>query len=46
MNDIINKFLFAGDKFLPEMNLKQPGFIDSACGPFTKNKERIRKFKV
>ena len=45
MNDIINKFLLAGDKFMPEMHLKQPGFTYSACGPFTKNKERIQKFK-
>ena len=44
MNDIINKFLLAGDKFMPEMHLKQPDFIYSACGPFTKNKERIKKF--
>ena len=45
MNDIINKFLLAGEKFIPEMHLKQPGFTYSACGPFTKNKERIQKFK-
>ena len=45
MNEIVNKFLLAGNKFLPEMNLKQPGFTYSACGPFTKNKERIQKFK-
>ena len=45
MNDIINKVLLAGDKFMPEMHLKQPGFTYSACGPFTKNKDRIRKFK-
>ena len=44
MNEIINKFFFAGDKFMPEMLLKQPGFTYSACGPFTKNKERIEKF--
>ena len=44
MNDIINKFLFAGDEFMPEMHLRQPGFTYSACGPFTKNKERIKKF--
>ena len=30
---------------MPEMYLKQPGFTYSACGPFTKNKERINKFK-
>ena len=45
LNEIVNKFLLAGDKFLPEMYLKQPGFTYSACGPFTKNKERIQKFK-
>ena len=45
MNKIVNKFLLAGDKFMPEMHLKQPGFTYSACGPFTKNKERIQKFK-
>ena len=45
MNDIINKFLLAGDKFMPEVHLKQPGFSYSACGPFSKNNERIQKFK-
>ena len=45
MNEIINKFLLTGDKFMPEMHLKQPGFTYSACGPFTKTKERIKKFK-
>ena len=45
MNDIANKFLLAGDKFMPEMHLRQPGFTYSACVPFTKNKERIQKFK-
>ena len=44
INEIVNKFLLAGDKFIPEMHLKQPGFTYSACGPFTKNKERIKKF--
>ena len=44
MNEIINKFLLVGDKFMPEMHLRQPGFTYSACGPFTKNKERIDKF--
>ena len=38
MNEIVNKFLLAGDKFMSEMHLKQPGFTYSACGPFTKNK--------
>ena len=45
MNEIVNKFLLSGDKCIPEMHLKQPGFTYSVCGPFTKNKERIKKFK-
>ena len=45
MNDIINKFLLAEDKFMPEMHLRQSQFTYSACGPFNKNKERIEKFK-
>ena len=45
MNERVNKLLLAGDKFMPEMHLKQPGFTYSACGPFTKNKERIHQFK-
>ena len=44
MNEIVNKFLLAGDKFIPETHLKQPGFTYSACGPFTRNKERIENF--
>ena len=39
MNEIVHKFLLAGDKFMREMHLKQPGFTYSACGPFAKNKE-------
>ena len=45
MNEINNTFLLPGDKFMPDMHLKQPGFTYSACGPFTKSKERIQKFK-
>ena len=45
MNEIVNKFLLSGNKFMPEMRLRQPGFTFSDCGPFTKNKERIKKFK-
>ena len=45
MNNIINKFLLAGDKFMPEMHLRQPQFVYSACGPFTRHKERIKEFK-
>ena len=44
MNVIVNRFLLAGDKFMPELHLKQPGFTYSACDPFTRNKERIDKF--
>ena len=46
MNNIINKFLLAGAKFMPEMHLRQPQFTCSACRPFTKHKQRIQKFKV
>ena len=45
MNEIVNNFLLAGNKFMPEMHLRQPGFTYSACGPFTRNKEKIQKFK-
>ena len=40
MNEIVNKILLVGDKFMPEIHLKQP-----ECGPFSKNKERNQKFK-
>ena len=42
MNNVINKFLLAGDKFMPEMHLKQHQFVYSACGPSTRHKERIK----
>ena len=45
MNNVINKFLLVGDKFMPEMRLRQPRFAYSACGPFTRHKERIKEFK-
>ena len=45
MNEIVNKFLLAVAKFVVEIHLKQRGFTYSACGPFTKNKEIIQKFK-
>ena len=45
MNNVINKFLLAGDKFMPETHLRQPQFVYSACGPFTRHKERIHEFK-
>ena len=45
MNNIINKFLLLGDKFMPEMHLRQPQFVYSACGPFNRHKVRIKEFK-
>ena len=45
MNNVINKFLLAGDKFMPEIHLRQSQFTYSACGPFTKHKQQIQKFK-
>ena len=44
MNETVNKFLLVGDKFIHEMNLRQPGFTYSSWEPFIKNKERIQKF--
>ena len=41
MNEIMNKFFLVGDKFMSNLHLKQPGFTYSACGLFTKNKERF-----
>ena len=51
MNELVNKFLLPGDKFMSEVHLRQPGslckpgFTYSTCRPFTKNKERIQKFR-
>ena len=45
MNETVNKFLLVGDKFMPEMHLRQPGFAYSVCGLFIKNKERIKRYK-
>ena len=45
MNKIINKFLLTGDKLMQKLHLKQSGFTYSACGPFTKHRERIQKFR-
>ena len=45
MNETINKFVLAGETFMPQMHLKQPGFTYSAYGPFTKNKEKTKKLK-
>ena len=44
MNETVNKILLVGDKFMREMQLKQPGFPYSDCGPFSKKKERVDKF--
>ena len=43
MNEIAKKFLLAGDKFILDMHLRQPGFTYSACGQFTRNKGRIKE---
>ena len=45
MNKTINKFLLTGYKVVPKLHLKQPGFTYSACGTFTKHRERIQKLK-
>ena len=45
MNETVNNFLLTGDKLMLEMHLRLPGFIYRSCEPFTKNKERIKKFK-
>ena len=45
MNKIINKFLLTGDKYMPEFHLKEPRFTYSACEPFPKHRERIKKFR-
>ena len=45
MGHVINKCLLLGDKFMPEIHLRQPQFTYSACGPFTKHEQRIQKFK-
>ena len=45
MNEIVNTLLLTGDKFMPKMHLKQPGFTYSACRPFTKNKKENKKIQ-
>ena len=45
MNETVKKILLAGDKFMPEIYLRQLGFTCSACQTFTKNKERTQTFK-
>ena len=45
MNEITNKILSVRDELMPEMLLRKRGFTYSACGPFSKNKERIQKLK-
>ena len=43
MKKLINKFLPAGDKIMPEMHLRQLGFKYCACGLFTKTKQKSKK---
>ena len=45
MNNVTNTFLLPRDKFVPGMYLRQPRFVYSTCGPFTRHKERIKEFK-
>ena len=45
MNEIVNKFLLASDKFMPEMHLRQHGFTCSACESFTKTKKKCKHLK-
>ena len=45
MNEIVSKFLLVGDKFIPEMHLRQPGFTYSAYGSFTKIKKEFKDLK-
>ena len=45
MNNTINKLLLAGDKFMPEIHLRQPQFTYSPCGPFTKHKQEFKNLK-
>ena len=42
MNEIVNMFLLAGDQFMSEMHIRQPGFIYSACGLFTNNRKNTK----
>ena len=44
MNKIVNNLLLAGDKFMPELHLRQPEFTYSPCGSFTKHRSKIQKF--
>ena len=46
MNEIVNIFLLAGEKFMPKMHLKQPGFTYSPCGPFTKKKKELKNLCI
>ena len=45
MKEIVNTLSLAGDKLMSEMQSKQPVFTYSACEPFTRNKDRIKKGK-
>ena len=45
MNKIVNKFLLPGDSFYARIAFKQPECTYSACGQFTKHRERIQKFR-
>ena len=42
MNEIVNKFLLVGDKFMPTMHSKQPGFTYRACVHLLKIKKELK----
>ena len=46
MNEIVNKFLLTGDKFMPEIHSRNPGFTYSACGQLKKNKKQRKNTKI
>ena len=43
MKNILNQFLLAGNKFIPEIHLRQPAFTNSVCGPLTKTQKKFEK---
>ena len=45
MSEIVNKFLLVGDKFMPEMHLRKPGFTCCACVSFKKTKKKYENLK-
>ena len=46
VNEIINKFSLTWDEFMPDLDLKQPGFTNSVCGNLTKHHEKTQQFRA